>query len=178
MKCNTQICQTDNNIHKFDSRFIFRLDGEKSNTSFNVLIVITNVGIGDAVDFELNFISYNQEDMRQSLVSNYFKKDTSMRVLVDLSIYLLEMPKDIDEHLEKQPEGYLLEYAVPEKYNHRGGNIKMEIKYKDLLGNAYSQEMSLSIGTKFQRIAGIDEHWVHSRPSVGLNVQKARYIKK
>ena len=171
------ICQTDNNIHKFDSSFISSLDGEKSNTPFNVLIVITNVGIGDAVDFELSFISYNEEDMRQSLVSNYFKKDTSMRVLVDLSIYLLEMPEDIDDHLEKQPEGRLLEYAVPEKYNHRGGNIKMEIKYKDLIGNAYSQEMNLSIRTGFQRITGVDKHWVHSHPSVMLTAQKARYVK-
>lgn len=172
------LCQTDNkNKHEYDSRFIFDLDGEASNTPFNVMIVITNVGIGDAVDFELNFISYNEEDMRQSLVSNYFKKDTSMRVLVDLSIYLLEMPEDIDDNLEKQPEGRLLEYAVPQKYNHRGGNIKLEIKYKDLIGNTYSQEMNLSIRTGFQRMAGVDKHWVHSQPSVMLTAQKATHVK-
>ena len=172
------LCQTDNkNKQEYNSRFIFDLDGEESNTPFNVMIVITNVGIGDAVDFELNFISYNEEDMRQSLRSHHFKKDTSLRVLVDLSIYLLEMPEDIDDHLEKQPEGRLLEYAVPEKYNHHGGNIKMEIKYKDLIGNAYSQEMNLSIRTGFQRITGVDKHWVHSHPSVMLTAQKARYVK-
>ena len=172
------LCQTDDkNKHEFDSRFIFDLDGEKSNTLFNVMMVITNVGIGDAVDFELNFISYNEETLGQALRTEFVKKNITMRVSVDLSIYLIELPEDIDDIFETTSDGNLLDYEALKKYQYAGHKVKMGIKYKDLIGNTYSQEMDLHIQTGFHKDGHVDEHWVHNVPSGRINAQKARYIK-
>ncbi|WP_303860563.1 hypothetical protein, partial [Alkalibaculum bacchi] len=172
------LVQNDNkNKNVYDSRFIFDLDGEKSNTPFNVMLEITNSGIGDAVDFRLRFVSYNEEDMRQSLVIDFFKRDSSIRVLIDLSIYLPEIPDDIDEHLDRNPEGFIIPYRVPKKYEHSGGSVvKLEITYKDIIGNKYCQELAMHIQTGFKKECQIDKHWVHQHPSIMLDTKKARYI--
>ena len=171
------LCQTDNkNNHEYESRFIFDLDGEKSNTPFNVMIVITNVGIGDAVDFELNFITYNEQTIGQGLRTEFFKKNKTMRVSIDLSVYLIELPEDIDDIIG-DPTDNKVDYAALKKYQYAGHKIIMEIKYKDLIGNTYCQEVDLHIQAGFHKDTTIYEHWVHNIPIGSINAQKARYIK-
>lgn len=97
----------------FDSKFIFNLNGKKSNAPCDVMLEITNVGLGNAVDFELKFVSYGDRELRQALTTELIKIYSPLRVMINLSIYLPELPDDIDEHLHKNPKEYLIPYSVP-----------------------------------------------------------------
>lgn len=167
------------NKHEFDSKFIFYLDDRKSNTPFNVMLKITNSGLGNAIDFQLRFVSYNGKNLGQSFVADFFKKDSPIRVLVDLSIYLPVLPDDIDEHLDENPKEFIIPYSVPKKYYHSGGStIDLEITYKDLMGNEYCQKLTMNIQTGFKKETGIDDHWVHIWPSIEVRAEKAKLVSK
>lgn len=117
--------------------------------------------------------------MGQSLVIDFFKKDSPIRLLIDLSIYLPAIPDDIDEHLDKNPKEFIIPYSVPKKYNHSGGSsVDLEITYKDLMGNKYCQNLIMNIQTGFKKETGIDDHWVHILPSIEVRAEKANLVSK
>ena len=174
------LCRTGGKDDKneIDGGFSFDLDGEDSNTPFNVVILITNVGIGDAVDFELNFVSYGDKNFGCGLHTEFFEKNSTMRVSIDLSINLIELPDDIDNIFGNTSDSFSqVDYTVLKKYQYGDHKIKMEIKYKDLTGNTYRQEVDLHIQTGFHKDETIYEHWVHNVPVGSVNAKKARYIK-
>lgn len=168
---------TDNkNKQMFDSKFIFNLDGEKSNTPFNVMLEITNVGLGNAVDFELRFVSYGGEDLRQSLLIKFVKIDSPERVSIDFSIFLPELPDDINEHLDKTAEGFLYPNNFLKKYQYNGSTVKTEITYKDMMGNKYCQELHISIQTGFYSGPTTGNRLAHTPPIGSVRTHKAKYV--
>ena len=169
------LCRTGGKDDKneIDGGFSFDLDGEDSNTPFNVVILITNVGIGDAVDFELNFVSYGDKNFGCGLHTEFFEKNSTMRVSIDLSINLIELPDDIDNIFGNTSDSFSqVDYTVLKKYQYGDHKIKMEIKYKDLTGNTYRQEVDLHIQTGFHKDETIYEHWGFTMSQLGVLMQR------
>lgn len=137
---------------------------ENYNTFVNTSISIKNVGMGPVVNFNINSLKFNNEELGYTASSNgVIEKEEIIYILFDFRLNLEQIKH---EDLIKAPQGSITKFNVPTKYN-KGGKLELLIGYNDLLENKYEQNITIHLTTSFE--ADKDElEWKYSKPSLRL----------
>lgn len=122
------------------SSFIDRDD----NTKINATVSIKNIGMGPLLDFEIDDVNFNGQTSPHAGYENYaiLEKGDEWLMLIDLRLRLEKIPND---ELLKSLPGSLVELYPPEKYMNRGGILSIHIRYRDLIGNQYKQDIKIQM---------------------------------
>lgn len=105
-------------------------DYEKYNKRFLGHLKLQNVGLGSAIDLRIHDITFRGEEQNFSFgLHSVIRPDQTVCVNIDIRIFLQDITG--------------MELEEMKRYINAGGTIVMNITYKDLLSNSYTQTIRL-----------------------------------
>lgn len=145
---------------------IFQVIDKDSNTTVDATIKLKNIGNGPAIDIKVYNVSY--EGKNRNLVVNRgdgaLESKSELFISIDLRMRLDEISNDM---LIKNHRGALLEYGPPIGYKNKSGILSISIRYEDLIGNIYEQNIELLLNIKVKsEYNGLDRKYV--RPKLNI----------